>query len=320
MMELILKPTVACNFNCAFCSAHGLKIKHDPKNIPPQIVELIGRLRPQRLIVTGGEPLMMDPEYYYKLHECAGVWMSLTTNLKDFYINPEKWAPLFREKWIGVGTSFQYGDKRMWDNDTVYTESMFRDVVAKFTEYTGKGAPPFIATIDWDNYDQCIKHVELAKELGTKVKLNNVLGMGSQKTTFPRYKMFQVYRELFKSDLWMYETNCLERRASKCPCVINAPCSETIRCAYVDTNDKLHLGICDDMVSLGIEIDPSTDCPAMHHPDDLRDLISDECVYCEMFRLCNRCNSQRKFAKEDPNYCAEMKKLESFFKEVDWLL
>lgn len=320
-MELILKPTAACNFACTFCSAYGMKINHDPDTVPQSIEELIHKLKPRRIIVTGGEPLMMNPAYFYKLHEISGVGMSLTSNMKDFYLNPDKWKELFNEDWFAIGTSFQYGGKRMWDKDTVYTEDMFLKVEELYDKYTGKGAVPFIATIDDDNYDRAINHVLLAKHLGTTCKLNNVLGIGAQATTFPRYKMFQIFIKLFESDLWQYEANCLERRASKCPCVINRSCYETIRCAYVDIKGKLHLAICDDMISMGNELDPETDKGSKsRYVPDPTDFITEECSYCEMCRLCNRCNSQRKFAKQDPNYCKEMKKLMPKIKEVGWLL
>lgn len=319
-MELILKPTAACDFNCSFCSAYGLDIKHDPYNVPDKIKELILKINPRKIIVTGGEPLMMDPSYYYKLHEISNIEISITSNLKDFYLNPEKWKELFNEKWFRVGTSFQYGDNRMWNKNTVYTEEMFLEVFEKFKECTGK-VIPFIATIDETNEHLAIDHVLLARKLNTTVKLNNVLGFGKQETTYPRYKMFKIYIELFKLNLWMYEANCIERRASKCPYVINRGCQRSIRCAYVDNNEKLHLHICDDMASLGIEIDPETDKGSCTDGKlDVTDLINDKCIYCELCRLCNRCNSQRIFAKKDPNYCEEMLKLEPELKKVGWLL
>ena len=71
-MELIIKPTGLCNFNCEFCSAHGMDIQHPADgHVPHQIRDLIMKLKPNGLIITGGEPLMVDPQYYYELHDIA---------------------------------------------------------------------------------------------------------------------------------------------------------------------------------------------------------------------------------------------------------
>lgn len=320
-MELIIKPTGKCNFRCKFCSAEGLDIYHNPDVVPDKVAGLINKIKPTSIIVTGGEPLLMNPEYYYKLHDIAAVPISITSNLKDFYLNPNKWAELFREKWFRVATSFQYGNGRMWDDNTVYTEDMFLRVISKFCEVTGKGAPPFIAVIDEDNEHLAIDHVLLAKRLNTTVRLNNMLALGLQDKTYPRYKMFQIYLDIIDKDLWAYEANCIDRGISKCPRNINFRCNTCIRCCYIDNCGNMHVGICDDQISTGNEFYTEDEILGnVEYHLDVNDFITPECAYCELFRLCNGCNTSRESAKLDPEYCKEMKKLEKRLIKTGWLL
>lgn len=323
-MDLIIKPTGRCNFNCTFCSADGLNIAH-PKDekVPQQIKDFITAYKPTTLIVTGGEPLMMKPEYYYELHEFSGLQISITSNLKDFYYNPEKWADLFKEEWFGVATSFNYGDSRLWDPKTVYTEEMFLKVMDKFCKYTGRNVPCFLAVIDSHNENTVLDHVYLAKRLNTQCKLNNAVAMGRQDVTFPRYKMFQYYLQIIDMGLARYESYCATRNQITCPRNIELLCYTQIRCCYVDNDDKLHVSVCDEQMSKGFELSEDEIIPK--NPDkpeviEQSDMITPECAYCELFRLCNACKSNRTEAKKDPNYCKEMKKLESRIKETGWAL
>ena len=67
-MDLIIKPTELCNFKCSFCSSTQLTkekknwLKHE------QIFEFLTRFpHTKTIIVNGGDPLMMEPEYYWKI-------------------------------------------------------------------------------------------------------------------------------------------------------------------------------------------------------------------------------------------------------------
>ena len=320
-MELIIKPTAACNFDCKFCSAVGMDICHDPNNIPEPLKDLIVKMKPSNLIITGGEPLMMNPEYYYKLHDLSGVRISITSNLKDFMLHPEKWYELFREEWFSVATSFQYGDGRMWDKNTVYTEEMFLRVVDQFCKYVNSTPPTFISVIDENNVDRAIDHVLLAKSIGSVVRLNNALKVGRQQTYFPRYKMYQIYLDIIDKGLEMYETNCRLRRFSTCPKNTDFECNTMIRCCLVDSSGSLHVGICDELLTMGQELTTEDDilgkCP-FHL--DVKDYIKPECAYCELFSICNGCHINRESSKEVPEHCEEMKKLENRIIESGWKL
>lgn len=324
-MELIIKPTGKCNFNCKFCSAHDIDICHPADNkVPEKLKEFIAKYKPNRLIITGGEPLMVDPEYYYELYEISDhTRIGITSNLKDFYLHPDKWTPLFREKWFGVSTSFNYGETRMWDKNTVYTEKMFLEVMDLFKERIGY-TPDFISVIDESNEDLVMDHVLLAKSLGCKVKLNNAIPVGLQSKGYQRYQMFHHYIKIIEAGLDQYETNCAERAVSKCPRNINMVCESTIRCIHIDNNNEVHVSTCDEQSSLGNYLPDDK----IYVPNDqvtpavlpYEEYINEECPSCELFRLCNACTTNRFVAKQDPNYCEEMKKLEEKIIETGWLL
>lgn len=322
-MELIIKPTGLCNFNCKFCSAHGMDIQHPVDgHVPQQIKDLILKLKPNGLIITGGEPLMVDPQYYYELHEIGKCPIAPTTNLKDFYLNPDKWTPLFKEDWFNVTTSFNYGSTRKWDPNTIYTEHDFIHVLALYRAQTGKSIDSFIAVIDESNEETAHDHVSLAKDLHCKVRLNGAIAAGRQGKTYPRYKMMEIYLEIIEAGLDQYECNCSERTLGKCPWNINSVCQNCIRCCYVDHSGKLHVGTCDERMSMGIELPEDKIIPSSCEARslDIHEYIKPECAYCELCRLCNGCHTMREESKKDPNYCDEMKKLEDAIIASGWLL
>ena len=324
-MHLIIKPTGRCNFNCKFCSAHGLDINHPSDGkVPEKIKELINKLKPNSLIITGGEPLMVDPEYYYELYDIAKCPISATTNLKDFYYHPEKWAGLFKEKWFSIATSFNYGNTRMWSPTEVYTEELFIKVMDKYKEYVGGRLPIFLAVIDESNEDTIIDHVLLAKRLGTQVKLNNAISAGLQSKTYQRYQIFKHYLKIIEMGLSDYEYYCSARHLDECPRNINHFCSTSLRCCYLDNDGKLHVATCDEQLSLGHEIPEELIVPESRVPVsevlDPSEYITPECPCCNLFSLCNGCRTNRDGAKQDPNYCKEMKKLEDKIIETGWLL
>ena len=326
-MELIIKPTGRCNFACTFCSAGDMTIQHPSDGkVSERIKDIILKMKPNTIIITGGEPLMMNPEYYYELHELMPECnISPTSNLKDFYLHPEKWASLFNEEWFRITTSFNYGDTRKWDKDTVFSESMFIDVMIKYREYVpNKSLPMFIAVIDESNENTVMDHIKLAQRLGTVCKMNRAIGVGFQSVGYQRYKIMKHYLDIIDARLENYEWNCKNRKKGICPYNINHSCESSIRCIYIDTNNNLRVGTCDEKLSMGIELSEdklfnSSKIPEYEHIEP-SDFIKPECAYCELFNLCNGCGINRREAKLDPNYCTEMKKLESRIIDSGWAL
>ena len=321
-MQLIIKPTAACNFNCSFCSAHEMNIKTESLDkVDGKIVDYIHHLQPDGIIITGGDPLCVNPEYYYHMREESNTTIAITTNLKDFYLHPEKWKALFQEEWFFVGTSFQYGSGRMWDSHTPFTEDKFVEVMNLFGELVpNKNLPSFIAVIGRDNEDRAIDHVLLAKRLGARAKLNNMLPVGKSTEWYPRYKLYQIYLKIIEMGLDRYEAYCCTRNQDICPKNMSNQCSKSIRSCYVDYDDKLHIGICDDMLAEGYELSYEDAYNPTHRLVDPKEFIHDKCAYCRLCMLCNGCNLHRMYAKTDPKYCEEMKKLEEPLLNTGWAI
>ena len=90
-MDLIVKPTELCNFKCSFCSSSKITFEDNTATLDlNKIFKFLKRFPDtQTIIVNGGDPLMMKPNYYWKIieyldkHELPAT-ISLTTNLYPF--------------------------------------------------------------------------------------------------------------------------------------------------------------------------------------------------------------------------------------------
>lgn len=316
-MQLIIRVTGKCNFDCSFCSAEGLNIGHPVHGVPDQIKEVIQKIKPTSIIISGGEPLMVDPGYYLELLKLAKCHISITSNLKDFCYHPEKWRDLLRMPEIGLITSFNYGDTRKWNRDTPYTEDMFRRITDLYHKEIERPLP-FIAVIDESNEQFAVDHARLAKELGTVVRLNNATKQGRQQTTYPRYKMFQHYLDIIDAGLGNYEFTTKDRRFDQCPWNCGLLCHAAIRTCYVDLWGNLHYYNCCENDTMDEELDLANDHPeiAPEYPP-IEKHVNANCVFCPMYKLCNGCRSQR--LEYPPEHCAEMQKLKPRFEEQGWL-
>ena len=97
-MDLIIKPTEACNFKCTFCSSTDI----DPNEVGLLDLDYIYRFLKRypdtnTIIVNGGDPLMVKPQYYHDLiahldeHDYPAS-ISFTSNLWPFLMRPEKFG------------------------------------------------------------------------------------------------------------------------------------------------------------------------------------------------------------------------------------
>ena len=247
-MELIIKATGVCNFTCSFCASSKLDILHSPREVPQLIKSYIKKFKPQNVIVTGGEPLCCEPEYFYDLLDTCNCHISITSNLKNFWLESSKWVPLFKNEMIDVCTSFNYGITRRWSLTEVYTEQMFKDVMYSFKQLVGY-MPPFISVIDESNASRFLDHVRLAKELGTTCRLNNATVAGRQAVGYPRHKMFKLWLGVIAAGLEEYEVNCMERKLGRCPLNTSGQCQQNIRAIYVGNNDRLYVSDCEEKLN-----------------------------------------------------------------------
>ena len=316
-MNLIIRVTGRCNFDCTFCSAGNLNIGHPTNGVPEKIKDVIKTIHPSNIIISGGEPLLVGPDYYWELLDLCKCRISITSNLKDFYFNPNRWIELFKSPMIGLTTSFNYGDSRRWDSNTIYDEKKFIEIYNMYQNLIGNPIE-FIAVIDENNEDTVFKTVKLAKYLNTHVKINNALKQGRCGSTYPRYKLFKKYTEIVDCGLGDYEVYCKNRGVSTCPMNIQMLCKSSIRTCYVDKNDKLHYYGCSD-ANEEILLDYHDDANIKPHPyyPGINECVNPKCMSCELYSLCNSCHSQRK--QYPPEYCYEMQKLKPKLIEQGWV-
>lgn len=308
-MDLILKPTVNCNFKCTFCSSTHLS--EESKDIVElsQIKEFIDRYKTNTIIVNGGDPLMMPPEYYWeiiKMLDESGqdTSISFTSNLWPFYKNPEKWEELFRHPRMGITTSFQYGNKRLKGDGSVYTEEDFWNVSDMFLERIGY-RPDFIAVIDKDNVDSVMKTVELAKKMGVEAKINHVLAsgkevvkggvtMGSENNFFTQADMYTHYIEIYEKGLmeWEYNTKQMAKilKGASTTCPLSRDCDSGIRTLQPGGGYYSCGAFADDgkyPIDFKIEMDGGFVTPLTQ--DISIDTMKQSCYSCPMFNICNGC-------------------------------
>ena len=332
-MELIIKPTEKCNFKCTFCSSTKITEDKTAELDHDYIFQFLKRFpETNTIIVNGGDPLMMEPDYYWKiinhLDEIdSEVTISLTTNLWPFYKNPDRWKELFNHPRVGVTTSFQYGGGRLKGDLSEFSEEDFWNVSNSMLEHCGY-RPDFISVITDENRDFAIKNVELAKEMGVQCKLNYALSsgppvkfknivMGQEGRPFLLADIYEIYVEIWKKDLYHWEYNTLQMikrlkgNATSCP--QNRNCDSNIR-TLQPSGDYYSCGAFGDDREYSIdfkkEMSGNKIFPLKFQPE--LQSLKQSCFTCPMFEICNGCKKTIKDLKTHnlvETHCFKMKSL-----------
>jgi radical SAM protein with 4Fe4S-binding SPASM domain len=299
-LELIIKPTELCNFKCTFCSSTHLV---DDKRVQLSHDNIFAFLKrfpdTSTIIVNGGDPLMMSPDYYWKIlryledHNMTTT-LSFTSNLWAFYKNPDMWAELFKHPQVGVSTSFNYGNTRRITKERVYTEEDFWKVSDLFLEKVGY-RPSFISVITDENFATALDNVYLAKRMNVECKLNYALASGDQGSSFLMGKIYEVYLQIIRLGLveWEYNSKQIIRKkyATATSCPLNRACDETIRCLQPEGDyyscgafgdDKQYPISFQDEVIDGKKILPLKDVASIAY-------LKEDCLACPLFEICNGC-------------------------------
>lgn len=290
-MDLVIKPTFSCNFRCSFCSSNR---KTKSLLSVEQIEQVFKSNTINNLIVNGGDPLLMPPSFYYDLKKMVDKYnpacsISLTTNLWDWYKNPDKWTPVIKECNLGICTSFQYGSGRIMPNGKPLDVKTFLNIFNRFKD-TFNYPLEFISVLTDENEQFALDNVLLARDLKTFCKLNGAFQSGRQGYLYDRTKLFQIYLHLFETGLYKYERNCLnlinffKKQNTICP-LSNQKCFKTISCLSASGNQ--------------------TNCPALED-DDILDstkykFFKKECLACDYFQICNGCMKQVRDLLNDKN-------------------
>ena len=248
-MDLIIKPTEKCNFKCTFCSSTNITEDKTAELDYQYIFDFLKRFpETNTIIVNGGDPLMMEPEYYWKIIDHldkinSPASISFTSNLWPFYKNPNKWKKLFNHPRMGVTTSFQYGGGRLKGDLSIFTEEDFWKTSNAMLEHCGY-RPDFISVITEENEHDAIKNVELAKKMGVECKLNYAFSsgppvkfkdivMGHEGKPYMLSDIYEIYVKIFELGLsdWEFNTKQMMKRlighATSCP--QNRDCDSGIR-------------------------------------------------------------------------------------------
>ena len=332
-MDLIIKPTELCNFKCTFCSSTNITEDKTATLDLHYIKRFLERFPETRtIIVNGGDPLMVDPQYYWDLIEHldsinSSASISFTSNLWPFYKNPNKWKELFNHPRLGVTTSFQYGGGRLKGDLTEFTEEDFWAVSDAMLEHCGY-RPDFISVITDENDHLAIKNVELAKEMNVECKLNYAMSsgppvtfknivMGQEGKPYLLADIYEIYVEIWKKDLWHWEFNTkqmmqrLYKQGTCCP--QNRECDGGIR-ALQPSGDYYSCGAFGDDKLYSIDFEEEMAGKKIFPIRDVFELqtMTAHCYTCDMFQICNGCKKTIKDHKDyniTETHCRKMKTL-----------
>ncbi len=332
-MDLIIKPTEKCNFKCTFCSSTHITDDKNAELDHEHIFKFLERFpETQTIIVNGGDPLMMSPDYYWKIinhldkinSKCS---ISFTTNLWPFYKNPEKWKDLFNHPRMGITTSFQYGGGRLKGDLTEFSEKDFWSVSNAMLHHCGY-RPDFISVITEENYKDAIKNVELAKTMGVECKLNyafssgppvkfkNII-MGQEGKPYMLADIYEIYVEIWKKGLteWEYNTKQMVKRlkgyGTTCP--QNRNCDSGIR-TLQPNGDYYSCGAFGDDGQYSIDFKKEMSGAKIFPLKYIEELqsLKQSCFTCPMFEICNGCKKTIKDLKSYnlvEKHCKKMKTL-----------
>jgi radical SAM protein with 4Fe4S-binding SPASM domain len=332
-MDLIIKPTEKCNFKCTFCSSTHITEDKTLELDLQHIFDFLKRFpETNTIIVNGGDPLMMNPDYYWKIIEHLDLIgskasISFTSNLWPFYKNPNKWKELFKHPRMGITTSFQYGGGRLKGDLTEFTEEDFWKVSDAMLEHVGY-RPDFISVITEENDKDAIKNVELAKKMNVECKLNYAFSsgppvkfknitIGHQGKPYLLADIYEIYVDIWKRGLapWEFNTKQMMKRlvggATCCP--QNRECDSGIR-VLQPAGDYYSCGAFGD--DMEYPIDFKTEMAGgfvkpLKHIFELQTMTND-CYGCPMFEICNGCKKTIKDHKQHglaDIHCRKMKTL-----------
>jgi radical SAM protein with 4Fe4S-binding SPASM domain len=332
-MELIIKPTEKCNFKCTFCSSTHITDNKTKELDLDYIYRFLERYpETNSIIINGGDPLMMDPSYYWKIIEYLDEndlksTLSFTTNLWPFYKNPNKWKEIFNHPRIGVCTSFQYGGGRLKGDLTEFTEEDFWKCSDAMLEHCGY-RPDFITVITEENEKDAIKNVELAKRMGVECKLNYALSsgppvkfkniiMGQEGKPYMLAKIYEIYVKIWEMGLypWEYNTKQMMKRlsGSRTTCPQNRECDSNIR-ALQPSGDYYSCGAFGDDRKYSIDFEKEMSGEKIFPLKFQIELqsLKQSCFTCPMFQICNGCKKTIKDLKDYDlveEHCFRMKQI-----------
>jgi radical SAM protein with 4Fe4S-binding SPASM domain len=332
-MDLIIKPTEACNFKCTFCSSTNISEDKAAKLDLDYVFQFLERFPETRtIIVNGGDPLMMPPQYYWDIIKYLDehnlqTTISFTTNLWPFYKNPEKWKELFKHRRMGITTSFQYGGGRLKHDLTEFSEEDFWAVSDAMLEHVGY-RPDFISVITDENEHLALENVHLAKRMGVECKLNYAMSsgpprkfkgiiMGQEGRPYLLAKAYELYVKIWEMGLTDHEFNTKQMvkrlKGAGTTCPQNRECDGGIR-TLQPSGDYYSCGSFGDdrvhPIDFKAEMNGPKVFPLRFQPE--LQSLKQGCFTCPMFQICNGCKKTISDLKQHSlaeAHCVKMKAL-----------
>lgn len=170
--SVIAKPTRECNADCSYCCAPPDSGKYwtlnDFKRYFDSVVPELDKNAPV-WIWHGGEPLLLDPKFYYDAASYArsiipGIRFSVQSNLLAY--SSKRWKHVFRDVFDGsVSTSYDPANhERTVKGSAELYDKLFRD---RLDAIISDGFRPLVlAVIHNDNISAALELYEMAKRSG----------------------------------------------------------------------------------------------------------------------------------------------------------
>jgi radical SAM protein with 4Fe4S-binding SPASM domain len=247
--------------------------------------------------------------------------------LWDWYKNPEKWNWFLKHPRVETGTSFQYGGGRKITPTKEFTEEIFRDVYKKYQEHVDRDLC-FLAVIDDSNEHLALKHVYLAKELGTQCRLVWSAKSGRSGNVYPMSKLFKIMLDIWKLGLAEYEQTAVSISQKmiglEIACPMSRNCDHWMRSLNPDGR-YFSCGPLNDDLDPSNEIDFESEVvkgekyhlPIQSNPNN--QYLKEECLGCKMFQTCNACRKHIKDLKSSnkvEEHCTSMKSIMSDLEDM----
>lgn len=308
---LIIKPTNQCNFDCSFCSS-----KNEEKQLLDidYLVGIINSLSDKYSldsVINGGEPFIVDKEYYRKLLDSKINSVSFQSNCELLYENFDYWKEIILHPKTSLGISFQLGNQRKNSKDEVFTKEKFFKYQEFFKEKLGHYIFfLYVMTSDNSNLDQIDEFAEIVRKLKVDCRISPTVKSGKGSNCYiPQYRSIKIYNYLLRKhkDVIRYISPIKELLLNKEKCPFSLNCRSSI--TDIEADGKLYFcGAMGDRKIFSLD----EDCSMTY--------LKKECENCNALQICHSCYIRIKDLSEDEKddidlYCGQMSVFSDTIKE-----
>lgn len=288
---LCVKNLYKCNIECWYCSTNGNEVMSND-----DVISLYRKYDPGEMLLIGGEPLFLTPEYYMKILD-SGCKFSIQSNL-TLYNN--EWDKVFTHKnFTGLSVS---GDK-FKDFDEFYK------VYSKVSEVIYNPPVLILLTDDYErSYNKAFFWIEKSQKYSIPIKINIIKPVGRAKKHVDKLLRISEGYNIYSHVL--DEIDDLDLISPFNDIIHSLKNGGISICPFCTGNCLKNKSI--------ITIEPNMNeyhCPVL---GDLKEgyyndisYSTNECLYCEYFKLCQSCLERRWTVnyEKDLNYCKEAKNM-----------